>query len=193
MIPQNYEIEMKGAEMNPIEKLKAEHQIILKGIELLEKGADLLEKGTNISPDYFRKSIDFIRNYADKYHHAKEEDILFVRLGNAGFSSRVGPVAVMLAEHDQGRGFVSLLEQANEKYAAGDKKAASEIIKNARAYAQLLKNHIQKENIVLYPMAQNALGDDGINRMQPEFDRAEQNQGDTEKKYLRILDEMERN
>jgi hemerythrin-like domain-containing protein len=184
---------MKGAKMNPMEKLKAEHQIILRGIELLEKGADLLEKGENISPDYFRKSIDFIRNYADKYHHAKEEDILFVHLGNVGFSPQNGPVAVMLHEHNQGRGFVSMLEQANEKYAAGDKKAADSIIKNARAYAKLLKNHIQKENIVLYPMAENVLGEDGINGMQSEFDNAEQSQKGTEQKYLRILDDMEKN
>jgi hemerythrin-like domain-containing protein len=185
-------MEMKGAKMNPIEKLKAEHQVILKGIELLEKGADLLEKGENISPEYFRKSIDFIRNYADKYHHAKEEDILFVRLGDVGFSPEMGPVAVMLSEHNQGRGLVSRLEQANEKYAAGDKKAVDDIIDNARAYARLLRNHIQKEDIVLYPLAENALGEDGVEGMQSDFDRAERDQSGTEQKYLTILGEMQK-
>jgi hemerythrin-like domain-containing protein len=179
--------------MNPLEKLKAEHQIILKGIELLERGADLLEQGEFVSPEYFRKSIDFIRNYADKYHHAKEEDILFVRMGDFGFSAQAGPVAVMLYEHDQGRGFVSMLERANEKYAGGDETAIEAIVQNARSYAQLLRSHIHKEDVVLYPMAQNALGDIGINRLQPEFDSVEQKQGDKEKKYLQILDEMEAN
>jgi hemerythrin-like domain-containing protein len=177
--------------MNPIEKLKAEHQIILKGIELLEKGADMLEKGQNIAPEYFRKSIDFIRNYADKYHHAKEEDILFVKLGKAGFPTQAGPVAVMLQEHEQGRDFISALETANDKYASGDNSAKTEIVRSARSYAQLLRQHIRKEDMVLYPMAENALGDDGIDQMQPDFDRIEREQAGAETKYLSILHQME--
>jgi hemerythrin-like domain-containing protein len=179
--------------MNPIEKLKSEHQVILKGIDLLEKGADKLEKGHNIAPEYFRKSIDFIRNYADKYHHAKEEDILFVRLGKAGFPTQAGPVAVMLQEHDQGRDLISAIETANDKYASGDTGAKIEIVRNARSYAQLLRQHIRKEDMVLYPMAENALGEDGIDQMQPEFDRVEREKDGTEAKYLSVLKQMEEN
>jgi hemerythrin-like domain-containing protein len=177
--------------MNPIEKLKTEHQVILKGIALLEKGADQLEAGRDIQPDYFRKAIDFIRNYADRYHHAKEEDILFTNLGQVGFSPKAGPVAVMLFEHNQGRGFISELERANEKFAAGDKNAIPIIIENARAYSQLLRQHIRKEDMVLYPMAENALGDTGIKRLQPEFDRVEREQSGIEAKYLEILKRLE--
>jgi hemerythrin-like domain-containing protein len=177
--------------MNPIEKLKDEHKTIIRGIDLLEKGADRLEKGENISADFFRKSIDFIRNYADKYHHAKEEDILFVRMGEIGFSPEMGPVAVMLFEHNQGRGYVANMEAANERYAHGDKSSIKEIVKNARGYAGLLRQHIQKEDMVLYPMAENALGETIINNMQNDFDRVEKEQPDSEKKYLGILSELE--
>jgi hemerythrin-like domain-containing protein len=182
---------MKGNGMNPIEKLKAEHQIILRGIDILEKGAKQLEEGINISPDYFRKSIDFIRNYADKYHHAKEEDILFVRLGKAGFPTQAGPVAVMLHEHNLGRGFVSGLENATEKYAVGDKTAIAEIIQNAHSYAELLRQHIRKEDMVLYPMAENAFGEAGVDQMRPEFEQIEKEQSGIEAKYLGILKMME--
>jgi hemerythrin-like domain-containing protein len=177
--------------MNPIEKLKAEHQIILKGIDLLEQGASRLEKGENIAPDYFRKAIDFIRNYADEYHHAKEEDILFVALGQVGFSPQMGPVAVMLYEHDQGRGLVSGLENATNSYEARDMSAVKDIVRNANDYAALLRQHIQKEDMVLYPMAENALGERGINRMQPEFDRVESEKAGVEAKYLEILHGMD--
>ena len=177
--------------MNPIEKLMAEHQIILRGIDLLESGASRLEKGENIAPDYFRKAIDFIRNYADKYHHAKEEDILFVRLGQVGFSPQMGPVAVMLYEHDQGRGFVSGMENAINRYEAGDASAAKDIVRNANEYAALLRQHIHKEDMVLYPMAQNALGEAGINQMQPEFDKVESEKAGVEAKYLEILHGMD--
>jgi hemerythrin-like domain-containing protein len=177
--------------MNPIEKLKAEHQIILRGIDLLEKGANQLEQGKEIASDYFRKSIDFIRNYADKYHHAKEEDILFVRLGKVGFPTQAGPVAVMLHEHNLGRGFVSGMEAAVEKYAVGDKTAIEEIAKNAHSYAELLRQHIRKEDMVLYPMAENALGKAGVDQMQSEFEQVEEKQAGIEAKYLGILKMMD--
>lgn len=177
--------------MNPIEKLKDEHKIILRGIDLLERGVTRLEQGENISADIFRKLIDFIRTYADRYHHAKEEDILFVRLGQIGFSPEMGPVAVMLNEHKQGRNYIANLEQANERYAAGDTSAIKDIIKNARGYAGLLRQHIQKEDLVLYPMAQNALGVEGIDQMQPDFAMVEQQQNGIERKYIDILNELE--
>jgi len=177
--------------MNPIQKLMAEHQVILRGIDLLEHGANQLEQGENISADYFRASIDFIRNYADKYHHAKEEDILFVRLEQVGFSPQMGPVAVMLNEHKQGRDFVSGLESATKRYAGGDKSAIQDIIENAHNYAILLRQHIQKEDMILYPMAQNALGEAGIERMQSDFNKIESEQSGIESKYLVILESME--
>jgi hemerythrin-like domain-containing protein len=177
--------------MNPIQKLMAEHKVILRGIDLLEQGADRLEKGENIPVNYFLISIDFIRNYADKYHHAKEEDILFVRLEQLGFSPKMGPVAVMLNEHIQGRNFISGLESATNKYADGDKTAIQDIIENARNYAILLRQHIQKEDMILYPMAQNALGEVGIERMQSDFNKVESEQSGIESKYLVILESLE--
>jgi len=177
--------------MNPIEKLKDEHKIILRGIDILEIGVVRLEQGEKISSNYFRKSIDFIQNYADKYHHAKEEDILFVRMGEIGFSPEMGPVAVMLNEHNQGRNYIAQMEQAVERYAGGDISSVNDIIKNARGYAGLLRQHIQKEDLVLYPMAQNALGAAGVDGMQADFARVEKEQEGAEKKYLDLLEELE--
>ena len=124
--------------MNPIEKLMTEHQNILRGLDLLERAAAQLERGDQVSPAFFNGMVDFIREYADKYHHAKEESILFVRMSEVGFSPEMGPVAVMLHEHIKGRGYVSELAKAGEKYAAGDRTAIPDIVKNAMAYAELL-------------------------------------------------------
>jgi hemerythrin-like domain-containing protein len=177
--------------MNPIEKLMAEHRNILRGLDLLEGGALELENGIEVSPKFFIAAIDFIRNYADRYHHAKEEDILFIRMGEAGFSPEAGPVAVMLYEHNQGRAFVSNLERANNRYATGEKEAVGEIIKNAIAYVNLLRAHIQKEDMILYPMAENALGERGINSMKPDFEKVEREETGIEQKYLDLLKAME--
>jgi len=181
----------KGDDMNPIAKLMAEHQNIIKGIDLLERAAARLEKGDEVSPDFFGKMVDFIRDYADEYHHAKEENILFVRMGEIGFSPEMGPVAVMLYEHGQGRGYVSELAKASEKYAAGDNTAIPKLVKNARAYADLLRQHIHKEDMVLYPMAENALGETGVALMRPDFERVEQEKAGIEDQFINLLDSLE--
>lgn len=178
-------------EMKPIEKLVDEHKNILRGLALLEAGSGRLESGEKISPQFFRKMIDFVRNYADKYHHAKEEDILFIGMGKAGFPQEQGPIAVMLAEHDQGRRFIADLENANEQYAEGEESFREAIIENARDYIYLLRQHINKEDNVLYPMARNVLGQNGIEAMTREFERVEREKAGTEEKYLKILAELE--
>jgi hemerythrin-like domain-containing protein len=177
--------------MGPIEKLMDEHRNILKGISFLENGCNRLEKGDDIPVVFFSGMIDFIRNYADKYHHAKEEDILFIRMEKAGFPSGGGPIAVMLAEHVQGRAFVAGMEDACGKYADGDKSSAKEIIENGRGYIYLLRQHINKEDNILYPMAVNVLGESGINSMQADFDKVEKKKAGIEQKYIELLKRIE--
>jgi hemerythrin-like domain-containing protein len=177
--------------MDPIEKLMDEHQNILAGIDILARNADRLGKGEKVDPRFFTGAIDFIRNYADKYHHAKEEDILFKKMEAAGFPVEGGPIAVMLSEHVQGREYVAGMEKANERYIAGESSAVDDIADNAKGYAYLLRAHIEKEDKILYPMARNALGDSGIEAMRPDFDRVEKEKAGTEEKYKALLKELE--
>jgi hemerythrin-like domain-containing protein len=177
--------------MDPIEKLMDEHQNILAGIDILAKNTDRLEKGEKVDPRFFTEAIDFIRNYADRYHHAKEEDILFKKMEQAGFPVEGGPIAMMLADHVQGREYVAAMEKANERYITGDSSAVDEIAENAKGYVYLLRAHIEKEDKILYPMARNTLGDTGIEAMRPDFDRVEKEKAGTEEKYKALLQELE--
>jgi hemerythrin-like domain-containing protein len=176
--------------MNPIQKLMTEHQSILKAISIIESKIKAFESDGKIDTQFIITAIDFIRNYADKYHHAKEEDILFVQMGKAGFPIDSGPIAVMLHEHDEGRGYVANLEAANTRYSDGILGAADEIIENAMAYSMLLRGHIQKEDNVLYPMAIKLLGESVIEQMSVEFERVDREFEHTQSKYLQILASM---
>jgi len=181
----------KGSEMNPIEKLVDEHKVILRGIDLLEKGAKTLESGKEIESGFFNSMIDFIREFADHYHHAKEEDILFKRMEKAGFPVDTGPVGVMLSEHDEGRGYVAEMESANVQYREGNKSSVPALIENARNYIYLLRQHINKEDNILYPMAENVLGPSGIEAMRPDFDQVEVEKAGTYEKYVELLSSLE--
>ena len=131
--------------------LSDEHKNILSVIDSVFKKCDKIEAGDEIDKDFFARAVDFIKNYADKFHHIKEEDILFVELSKDGVLEHCNPIGQMLHEHDLGRGFVKCLSEAVLK------EDREEIIKNARGYGELLREHIFKEDNILYPMADEAL------------------------------------
>jgi len=126
--------------------LSDEHQIILKVVGALEKQCAILKEKKEINRDFFEKAIDFIRNYADKFHHAKEENILFVEFCKKAHLAHCNPVEQMLHEHKMGRDYVGGMEK-------GLKENNSDfILENGLKYVELLKAHIMKEDAILFPM-----------------------------------------
>src|SRR3989344_4575577 len=131
-----------------IKILVDEHKNILKLADALERECNEIKSGKIVNEDFFNKVIDFIRNYADKFHHAKEEDILFKEFCKEDNLAKVhcNPVDQMLHEHDLGRTFVKGIEEGFKE------KNKKKLFENVRGYAQLLREHIQKEDRILYPM-----------------------------------------
>ena len=157
----------KDVKINLIKKtttiLSDEHKNILFVINRVLKECGNIDSGRELDKVFFQKSADFIRNYADKCHHAKEEDILFKELNKDGVLEHCNPIGQMLHEHDLGRGFVKGLSESVEK---GDK---TEAVKNARGYCELLQEHIFKEDNILYPMADEALNEDAQKSIAEKF------------------------
>jgi hemerythrin-like domain-containing protein len=134
-----------------------EHELIVQVLAALQAMTDTLGSGAQVPRQDLADFGRFFRDFADKCHHGKEEDRLFVKMVEAGFPKENGPVAVMLAEHDEGRQQVRGLL----KIGAGSGPLSQAERASALAYASefvpLLYAHIQKENNILYPMAQNAI------------------------------------
>jgi len=166
---------------NPTKILTEEHQNILKFIEILNEECDAIEKEGRIDYEFLKKAVDFIKNYADKFHHKKEEDVLFVELCKPNVMMHCNPVQQMLYEHDIGRKFVKGLENGLKK------KSKKDILENARGYAELLREHIFKEDNILYPMAENALSKNIKQKIGERFKKINAKNKEEEKKYLEIL------
>jgi hemerythrin-like domain-containing protein len=139
--------------MKATEILMEEHRVIERVIASLEKATERLEKGERVPPDFFLDAASFITGFADGCHHKKEEGVLFKAMIANGMPSQGGPVNVMLAEHEQGRVYTRGMRAAAEKMQAGDDSARAGVIQNARGYAALLRQHIAKEDGVLFPIA----------------------------------------
>lgn len=139
--------------MTPTGVLREEHEGIKQMLSVLDEMCNRLESRGNVPSDHFDKVVDFLKTFVDKCHHGKEEDLLFKAMEEAGIPRNGGPVAVMLMEHETGRGFVRALAAGVEKYKKGDNSAAQEISDNGHNYVELLWAHIDKENNILYNIA----------------------------------------
>jgi hemerythrin-like domain-containing protein len=157
--------------------LENDHVHILKLIDVMEQ-ITLME---NPDTNHLEKIVDLIKNFADGIHHAKEENIFFPLLAERGFSFEQGPVAVMLHEHLLGRNFVKGMAENIALYKRGNKEALIEIFRNMTGYSSLLRNHISKENNILFRMADNALSESDNNNLLNRFAEAE-------KKHLQSAD-----
>ncbi len=168
-----------------------EHKLILRMIALVEKNTQLLEQGKFRDWQFYLDAVDFIRNYADRFHHAKEEDVLFVELIRNGMPEKQSPIEAMHMEHDQGRAHVRAIEEAAQKSLAGEVGQTAVIAENAKGYAALLRGHIDKENDILYPLAERILPQEVRDRMLAAYARAEAKTPQLEEKYLKLVERYE--
>src|SRR5574341_1140537 len=147
----------------PTQVLKEEHALILQALDALERKIAQVESGAPADRVYFEKAVEFLRTFADKCHHGKEEHLLFKTMVERGFPREAGPIAVMLHEHDVGRAFI-----------------------------QLLRGHIDKENNILFPMADQFMGPEDQERLSAEFERfeAEETGAGVHEAMLRLLEEL---
>lgn len=154
--------------MQATEELKKEHRAIEMMLRILSAVDKKIEAGEKIPQEHLEKIVEFIRVFADQCHHGKEEDLLFPAMEEAGMPRDGGPLAVMLQEHNNGRDYVKAMSEAVIS------KDLEKFRENAEAYADLLDQHIDKEDNVLYPMADNCLSANKNSQLMEQFAQVEE-------------------
>lgn len=151
-----------------MEILMEDHKAILSALDLLEK---MLAKRTSEAEEIveFQGFIGFLKEFADKCHHGKEEGMLFPAMIAAGVPDRGGPVGVMMAEHIQGRGYISSMSEALE-----GEYDRPKLENAARDYIALLRAHIAKEDTILFPMADRVIQDQELEKLRAGFEEHEE-------------------
>ena len=100
--------------MKSVERLKAEHELIERGLTLLEKAVARIEAGQSLPEGFPQWAARFFQQFADQCHHAKEEDVFFPVLKQRGIPEQGGPIGVMLHEHVLGRDCVGRMREASQ-------------------------------------------------------------------------------
>lgn len=143
--------------MKSADELRNEHRGIEVMLDILDGAAEKLRGGAPADFGHLDGMTEFLSVFADKCHHGKEEDFLFPALEAAGIPNEGGPIGVMLSEHRKGREFIAGMKRGIEAMKAGDRGGVSLFAENAAEYTSLLRQHIQKEDNVLFVMAEQRL------------------------------------
>lgn len=174
-----------------IDTLMSEHRRIEKMLFCLTKYVNDLTAQKSVDQSDLKKFSDFLRNYSDRMHHFKEEDLLFKAMIENGFPDDDGPIAVMLSDHKEGRGYVKVLASCT----AGpdlnwSKNDIQKIAHAAHSFAGLLAQHIQKEDQILYPMALQILPGDAQMTLSENFDAFRSEHSADLQKFEKISNEL---
>jgi len=166
------------------EILQEEHQVIERGLALLERVTRKLAQAESLEPERIAQLLQFFGEFADRCHHGKEEGILFPELERRGIPVEGGPIGVMLMEHEMGRGFIRQMRQCAADLSK--EEARRSFREAAYSYISLLRAHIEKEDTVLFPMADGVLDTEGHKKLVERFDQHEKEEIG-EGAHLRLL------
>lgn len=146
--------------MHATRTLMDEHQTILRTLACLE---NLVTDDARADEpaSTFREVVDFLRTYADRLHHGKEEALLFPTMEAKGMPADSGPTAAMRFEHDQGRMLVGRMADLS----ADDDFDRNAFAEPALEFVGLLRSHIGKEDHILFPMAERMLSDSDMGQL----------------------------
>lgn len=135
--------------------LRKDHDLIEKVIKAMESTIQLLNDGKQIPESILLPVIDFSKNFTDVCHHSKEEKSLFPALEQAGMPTNMGPIAMMLIDHQRSRELGKEMENSTKTYlSSGD---STKLINDLQQYVEHITEHLWKENNRLFMMAEARL------------------------------------
>ncbi|MCP4245905.1 MAG: hypothetical protein GY778_02545 [bacterium] len=146
-----------SAVSRPSDVLKAEHQVILRVLRVLEWLVEQSESNDRLDRDAAAKCVQFFQGYADACHHCKEEDLLFPLMESRGVEREDGPIGAMIYDHAAARELVGEMDAAVAAAGRGDARAIERFGLAARAYAELLRKHIDDEDNTYFPLGDAVL------------------------------------
>ncbi|MFN4181870.1 MAG: hemerythrin domain-containing protein [bacterium] len=177
--------------MHATEILVEEHQVIEEMLKVLEKICERMAQGGRVAVEHLESVLSFIRGFADECHHRKEEEFLFPAMEEAGIPREGGPIGVMLAEHNLGREFVKKMREGVKKYQQEESEGQKLFVEGARGYIDLLRQHIYKENNVLFPMANVHLAAHQQKKLLENWEEVEKQMGEGKhREYKEIVERM---
>jgi hemerythrin-like domain-containing protein len=183
----------EGNDMKATDILIREHDLILRALENLAGARDQIESGQSPPKEFFEKALWFLREFADKFHHFKEEYLMFGLLALKKEGAFDGPIGALRYQHDRCRKCINAMTQSLNGYADGDDIAITSLLENLASYVSLLRRHIHEEDHTFFQMAVNELSKEEDEILMKQFKKEDEKMGDQKfyNKCHNLIDEMD--
>ncbi len=165
----------------PMQKLVDEHKLIKRLVAQIPHIIESIDLETEEGRQRVLHGIDFIRNYADSYHHAKEEDLLFKYFDE--------DAEIIQAMHEDHRNARSRVKNIVEGVESRDRES---VIENLGAYRELLTDHIRKEDDILYPWMDRNITTTQVGKLFSSFSEVDERFGDAPARYEKFVRGLEK-
>ena len=177
-----------------IEIMVEEHKYIKRLLKVARQACLDIFNGGEVDIVDFEDMIDFVRNFADKHHHGKEEKFLFAEMVN-----HLGPLADklithgMLVEHDLGRLYMNEAYEALDKVREGEQESKLDLVANVMGYVYLLNRHIDKEDSVVYTFAERQMPKEVMDQVNEDSNKFEEEalEKGIQRHYIDMLERLE--
>jgi hemerythrin-like domain-containing protein len=163
--------------MNVFQALTHEHRLIRQYLDNLAFAAERLEHGERPPKEFFENLVLFAREFVDGYHHFKEEHQMFVLLAQKVKGKHDAAIEVLRYQHERGRAVINAISEAIPGYHRGNERDVLTMLENMVVFGSLLRQHINREDSVFYPMAKKELSKEDEERLREEFQRADEKAG----------------
>jgi len=169
--------------------LAREHRLIERVLDALGRISDEARRTKRLNDPAAELAIRFLREFADRTHHLKEEKILFPALAAQGYF----PGCALISEHEEGRERVSRMADAVERASSGDEEAIRLFVRTARSFIGFLRDHIVKEDECLADVVNTTFSPDEHVRLLEEFDEMERREvgEDAFARFAAVAQELE--
>jgi hemerythrin-like domain-containing protein len=179
--------------MKATDILNREHDLILQALENLAGARDKIESGQSPPREFFEKALMFLREFADKFHHFKEEYLMFGLLALKKEGAFDGPIGALRYQHERCRKCIDEMNRSLDGYANGEDIAITSLLENLAAYISLLRRHIHEEDDTFFPMAEKELSKEEEEILLMQFKKEDEKMG-AQKFYdncRNLIDEMD--
>jgi hemerythrin-like domain-containing protein len=178
-------------ELNAIEILVEEHKLILRGLDLLTTAAEKIVRNQNPPRELFEKAAIFSRDFTNKFHHYKEEIVMFGLLAQKHLGEIDGEMERLRNQHEILRNFMSEISDSLDGYSKNSETEARRLHRNLSEYIETLRRHVHAEDKIFYPLAEKTLTPEEMRDMTAKFEEYSASAGpDGMQAGRALIDEM---
>ena len=177
--------------MKAIQILVDEHSLISQNLDLLTMAAEKIVRNQNPPKEFFEKAVTFTRKFTNKFHHYKEEIVMFGLLAQKHEGAIDAEMERLRDQHSALHDYMNEISYSLDAYSTGSESEVRKLHRNLEDYIHTLRGHIAAENGIFYPLVEKTLTEDEKQQMLAEFENYEAKEGeDALKEYQTLVSEM---